>query len=251
MKNKNVINSNYEFEGVFGDQEKFDDSGNRLQKTLKLINKINPQPKRILDIGGGTGYLSSLVKQIFPKSSVYCLDISQRAIATGKKTYKNIYFKVADSEDKLPFSNNFFDLIISAEHITCLRDADMFIEEAHRILREKGTLIVTTPNLASWINRILIFIGKSPFFYEPSIKKPIPIITIFGHTFPNMTLRPSNQLRVFTKDSLTKLLNSYYFQIVETQGSSYLTNKIVKPLDLLFSRVPALASGIIVLSVKK
>ena len=251
MKKNNITNSNYEYKGVFGDQEKFNDSGNRLQKTIQLISQINPPPKMILDIGGGTGYLSSLIKHILPKSSVYCLDISQRAIEIGKKKYKNVNFQVADAEGKLPFSNNFFDLIISAEHIACLRDTDTFLEEANRILRKNGTIIVTASNLASWLNRILIFIGKSPYFYEPTLKKPIPIVTIFGHTFPNMSLKPSNQLRVFTKDSLTKLLNVYNFQVIKTQGASYLNNKIAKPVDLVFSKIPSLSTGLIFLAIKK
>src|SRR3989344_1191692 len=122
MKKNNLKNSNYDYKGVFGDQEKFNDSGNRLPKTLEIISQINPAPMTILDIGGGTGYLSSLIKKIFPDSSAYCLDISQRAIEIGRKKYKNVNFVVANAEDKLPFPDSFFDLIISAEHITCLRD---------------------------------------------------------------------------------------------------------------------------------
>ena len=46
---------------------------NRMIERLKLMKF---KPKSILDLGSGVGYLSNILKEIFPDATVTCLDIS-------------------------------------------------------------------------------------------------------------------------------------------------------------------------------
>jgi hypothetical protein len=37
-----------------------------------------------------------------------------------------------------------------------------------RVLREGGYLLITTPNLASWVNRLVMLLGYQPYNCEVS-----------------------------------------------------------------------------------
>src|SRR3982751_391611 len=107
----------YESEGVYGDEKKFLVNDDRFNKMIAMVKSMKPKPEHVLDIGCGTGFFSNKIKEIYPASEVYGIDISQKALTIGKKQFKNINFKLVDAEGKLPFVDNFFRLVISGEHI--------------------------------------------------------------------------------------------------------------------------------------
>jgi SAM-dependent methyltransferase len=64
---------------------------------------------------------------------------------------------ILDVDNKsYPFPNGSFDAVFVGEVLEHLSDPDRFFEEVHRILRKKGTLVITTPNSAAWHNRIAL-----------------------------------------------------------------------------------------------
>ena len=69
-----------------------------------------------------------------------------------------------DVNKKLPYKDNSFDVIFSGELIEHTFDDLEFLKECKRILKPKGLIIITTPNLISLKNRILMLIGKNPRF---------------------------------------------------------------------------------------
>ena len=78
----------------------------------EMINfyKLDSKAK-ILDIGCGKGFLLYDFKRILPESEVYGIDISKYAIENSKQEIKS-NLKVGNSSE-LPWSNNYFDLVIS------------------------------------------------------------------------------------------------------------------------------------------
>ncbi len=245
-------NKIYEQPSVFGDESKFGKNSNRLNQMLRLVKQIDITPNRILDVGCGTGFFSSLLKSIFPNAQVIAIDFSHKALKVAKKKYKNVIFIYADSEKELPFANNYFDLIVSGEHIEHLIDTDIYLSEINRVMKKGGRLILTTPNLASWFNRILLLFGKQPYKTEASFRFTLPIFSLFGKTFPESLNTPAvGHLRVLTLDMLLKLLKAYGFQTEMKLGRTMLTKPILRQLDYFLSQYPALASGILVLSRKK
>jgi len=241
----------YEKKGIFGDEKKFKDSNHRLKLMKDIFKKLPLKPEAILDIGCGTGYFTNFLKENFPKAEVIGTDISKKALNLGKEKYKNVEFRFANSEASLPFKNKYFDLIVSAETIPCIKDTDTFLSEISRVSKKGASLMLTTPNLSSWLNRLLIATGKPLFYYEPSFRKTLPLLKIGKYTFPNRDLPPTGLLRVFNSEILSKLLREYDFNIIKVYGVSLLSLKILKPLDLFFCQIPNLATGIILLAVKK
>lgn len=248
MEKITLVNQIYETKGVYGDEQKLIGvSSDRLAKVIKILKNLNLDLKNILDIGCGTGYIAHLTKSMYPDAKVFGVDISATALSIVKKKYKDIEFVKADAEVKLPFSDDKFDLVISGEHIEHLRDIDQNLLEINRVTKKGGVLILTTPNLASWMNRILILFGKQPWYLDPSLRKTLPIFSIGNFTFPeNLDSYPSGHLRLYTLDMLQKLLKAYGFKVVDVQGRIMLRKIFLKQIDQVFSFIPELAFGLIV-----
>jgi len=102
--------------------------------------------KRVLDLGCGYGYGASLLKGKADK--VFAIDKDADIIEVARKKYEKqrIEFLVHDVNEKLPFKNDFFDAVICSEVIEHIKNFKIAILEVNRVLREKGTLFLKTPN---------------------------------------------------------------------------------------------------------
>ena len=72
-------------------------------------------PKRILDLGAGTGLLTYFWYRQFPESEYVLVDIADEMLNVARKRFesiKNISFKMENYIDKLPDGS--FDMVISA-----------------------------------------------------------------------------------------------------------------------------------------
>src|SRR5581483_817052 len=140
---------------------------------LKAFSEILGERKfsTVLDAGCGDG---GLLKEMQKKweFDAYGLDISKNGTDRAKKN--GIKAKVADLSKKFPFNDEIkFDLIIANELIEHLNDPDLFLRECNRVLARDGLLIIGTPNLNFWLNRILFLFGIYPMFLEASTEKKI------------------------------------------------------------------------------
>ena len=100
----------------------------------------------VLDIGCGSGYGCKILAK--SAKQVVGVDISNTAINTAISSYgkDNIDFYQSDA-CTLIFPNDFFDCVVSFEMIEHLtrRDAQKFLEEAKRVLKPNGKVIISTP----------------------------------------------------------------------------------------------------------
>lgn len=111
------------------------------QLVLQLIKQYSKgQRQVILDAGCGTGYLS---KQMQKLGSVFAIDKSKEAIKFAQK--RGIAPTTA-SLDKLPFKDNFFDIITCIDVIYHLGvDEQKALSEIYRVLKKGGLLILRVP----------------------------------------------------------------------------------------------------------
>jgi ubiquinone/menaquinone biosynthesis C-methylase UbiE len=118
---------------------------------MKVLQKYinNSSVNKILDIGCGEGTrLVSLVKKTSKDKEAYGVDISETAIKLAKSNYPNLNFIKSDIE-KVPFKGKIFDLIYSAYVLEHLNNPRKLLEEAKRLLRSNGVIILIAPNYGS------------------------------------------------------------------------------------------------------
>jgi SAM-dependent methyltransferase len=120
----------------------------RYIETFNLISSIIGKGrfiKRVLDVGSGFGHMASLLKFFF-NSQVYCIDFQEKLESI--LSHRGISFKCIDLEkEKIPFDDNYFDLILFCEVIEHLSPycARNVLSEIYRILSLDGYLLLTTP----------------------------------------------------------------------------------------------------------
>ncbi len=89
-----------------------------------IVSNIN-EPKRIIDLGAGTGLLTYFWYQQCPNSEYVLVDIADEMLNVARKRFDgigNVSYKIENYIDKLP--DGFFDTVISALSIHHLEDKD-------------------------------------------------------------------------------------------------------------------------------
>lgn len=114
--------------------------------SLLRINLNSLDNKKILDDGCGDGALTYLIAQ--DGADMTGLDLSPDAINIAKQKIKrkklNINFLCGNSFN-LPFSENYFDAVISLEVIEHIIEPADFLKEIYRVLKPGGVVVLSTP----------------------------------------------------------------------------------------------------------
>jgi SAM-dependent methyltransferase len=208
----------------------------RLVKIIQLAEQL--KPASLLDVGCGRGFLlSQLATKI--DAELYGIDVYE--LESEGWTYKK-----GDLTKGLPFGDDSFELVVFGEVIEHLPDPDYLLEEIWRVLKPGGKVIVTTPNLASWANRILLPFGIQPLFTETSSRKKM------GRRFKVLGQGGEVQghLRIFTKAALEELVVACGFGIDGTWGVPFFFPFPVSKFDEFLCRFPSLSSGLFVMAHK-
>lgn len=215
-----------------------------LTRRLSLIPR-SPL-KKALDAGCGDGEISSMIKDI-TGATVYGVDISEKYCAHAQR--RGIMAKQGDLEKGIPYEDAVFDLIFAGEVIEHLRDPDYFVQEMHRVLKANGAVVLTTPNLASWHNRILLLLGIQPYNAEASSRD-----ARIGYGPLKRFKNPgtAGHLRIFTQKSLRDLFEMYGFAVEKMAGyPSDLFPECIYQCEKIISLFPSLASQLLLRARKK
>lgn len=111
-------------------------------KLLPLLGNL--KHKKVLEIGAGTGRFTA--KLVPAGADIMATDISPAMLKVLIRKLKNkITVQVADAES-LPFPDDTFDLVVATFLIVHLKDPRRFFDEAYRVLKPGGQLVVTNIN---------------------------------------------------------------------------------------------------------
>lgn len=128
--------------GVYDTKEKY---LNSFEQGLLLSVIGDVQSKKILDVGAGTGRMT--LPMAAAGAEVTALDVSEAMlkVLSRKAKGKTITTVVGEAES-LPFPDETFDVVVAAFLVVHLKNPRRFFDEAYRVLKDGGVLIVSNIN---------------------------------------------------------------------------------------------------------
>lgn len=96
---------------------------------------------RVLDLGAGDGRLSGEIAA----TELTLADVSEVALARAAARLPAAATVQLEPDAALPLADSSFDLVLCAETLEHVRDVQLLLSEARRVLVPGGTLAVTTP----------------------------------------------------------------------------------------------------------
>jgi len=171
----------------------------KFESFIKLMNENRQGGQKILDIGCGNGWLSTLYR--LQGDELYGADISELNIKRAKE--RGVIAIQHNIETELPYADSFFDIILCADVLEHLFFPEKVISEMYRILKPNGILIIGVPNLYCLRNKIEMFLGNAIFIEYP---------VNFEH------------IRHYSKRTISKILTNNGFSIIKTRGSGWTFN---------------------------
>jgi SAM-dependent methyltransferase len=97
--------------------------------------------ERVLDLGAGDGRLS----EALDAGQLTLADVSAVALARARERVPGARVVELEPDAALPLEDSSFDLVLCAETIEHVRDVQLLLSEARRVLAPGGVLAVSTP----------------------------------------------------------------------------------------------------------
>lgn len=164
-------------------------------KNPKIEFLLKNNKKKVLDVGCASGSFvySAKIAGLLPIG----IDLDANSIKFGQKEGLDLrHGKIND----MHFKAGSFDAINLGDIMEHVKDPKSFLEECFRILKEKGVIIISTPNTNSLFPRITKWIYKK-------------FKIMWSHT------TPPYHLFDFSDENLTKFLEDSNFVIKKTSYS--------------------------------
>ena len=113
----------------------------------------------VLDAGCGYGIYAIQIAKSFPKAKVIGIDLSESLLQIAKKIAQeehvldHVSFQKQDVQ-KLPYSDNFFNLVLNVNMMHIVEEPIKMINELWRVLVPHGILVIADIK-RSWIGHIM------------------------------------------------------------------------------------------------
>lgn len=158
-----------------------------------ILSLIPDSTGTALDIGCGNGELAEALRA--KGHRVTGIDVSEKAIEEAKKFLDDSFcFDIEKEKWPEELMNKKFDLIIASEVVEHLFDPTSFLKKIKQLASPSGEVIITTPNILFWKNRLKTLFGK--FQYE------------------NEGLMDHGHIRFFTIETIKSVFRKSGFNVV-------------------------------------
>ncbi len=119
-------------------------------RLLERLQWIQLEPRRILDLGAGTGKALPALVARFPAAEVIGVDLTPAMLkVAASRPYRAAFLVCADAA-RLPFADQSIDLVFSSLALQWSPALDPVLAEVRRVLRHPGLFTFTIPGPASY-----------------------------------------------------------------------------------------------------
>lgn len=190
----------------------------------KTIKRFISKDTRFLELGCGTGTVSSLVG-----SQCHCIDFSANMLAIAKTKVQSC---VQADMEYLPYANEVFDIVFVNSALHHFPSLDKVMNEINRILKKDGYLLVQEPNAHSirkdkLLELLVVGMKKMGLKQYPDVS--------------NLEVKPSDHHAPLPLSKLSSAIAANGFNIAK-QEYRYYTSYIFSDFD---SRLAAIAGTIL------
>lgn len=189
------------------------------QHVFNIITGLNlPAGAMALDVGAGEGAFSHrLLDQGFKVTAI--------ELEPGRFQAPAPCLNLDLNRDFVGAVNDRFDLIVAMEIAEHLRDPRHLISECLGLLKPTGTLIVSSPNVESWLSRIrFLREGRFHWFDEASYYS-------VGHITPILSWQVAQICREHNAE-IVRIMNTQNRFLFEKLGDSFLARVFNKSFFL-------------------
>ncbi|MGB8218563.1 MAG: methyltransferase domain-containing protein [Candidatus Methanoperedens sp.] len=123
---------------IFSDS--IDEKDGRVQEILSFLGDVND--KKVIDVGCGKGRYLKILKERYPKSILYGVDISEKMLSFCPKEIETVSGSLLD----IPYPDVFFDCVYSVEALEHAIMTENAIKEMVRVLKPEGNIIIIDKN---------------------------------------------------------------------------------------------------------
>jgi 2-polyprenyl-3-methyl-5-hydroxy-6-metoxy-1,4-benzoquinol methylase len=196
-----------------GEYNYLNNMGPTYKRTLKDVNGLNfdisKNKVRVLEIGAYLGFVSKGLNQMGFDVTAADLPIFTKSKNLQKSyTSRGIELCSINLSEKLPFSNDTFDVLICCETLEHLNFNPIpVIQEFYRVLKPGGYLYVSVPNHTKLDHRLKLLKGKS--IYNP-------IDDLYAQINPKANFSVGLHWREYAKYEMEDLLKRNNFSIVKS-----------------------------------
>ncbi len=145
-----------------------DETGNSFVKIAPLWRPTRDAKLAVLDIGCGAGSVSGVLVQ--EGHEVVGLDIVVEAVERARG--RGIDARAHDLNDRLPFADDAFDVVIALDIFEHVFDPRALLGEVKRVLRPNGYAIIMVPLHFDIYQRLRTLLGRGIVHYEHLVYDP-------------------------------------------------------------------------------
>ena len=169
----------------------------------QLNSSDNKNSRTLMDAGCGYGDNMIPIKERYPDFKLIGVDKHEPTISKAKKTNHDIADFIYEDITNLSLQSNTIDIVLSNQVIEHISNYNTYLSEITRVLKNKGLLIISTPNFHCPRNTFLKMIGHRTILRWENTRN-LPAEEFRGH------------VQEFKEDELIEILEHHGFILLES-----------------------------------
>jgi SAM-dependent methyltransferase len=199
----------------------------------------------LIDLGCSFGTLGSYVASSLGIDDVSGVDVLEKRLARAASIGVRTLRADLTTDLPLPLETGRASIVTSFGAIEHLLWFDDVLIEAHRLLRPGGWLLISMPNLGSYVNRLALLAGYQPRDVEIARSGTPGILPTYRS---EKSQRPVGHPHAATLRAMRELLAMTGFEVLAVHGFAPHSRGVKRLLDAVFDRLPALSRRVLILA---